>query len=153
MPTLLVDLTCELPATPSEVFAVIGDHRALPRWIPGLRQVEVDDSGAKLPGGVGTRRTLRMLVGPPGVEVVTAFDPPARIAYGATDESLRGLCTQHAAELSCVPTERGTRLRWTVRAELSSSWWRRFIAPLMFRLVCRAGLRRLRRRFDAASSR
>jgi len=143
--TLLVDMTCELPAAPEDVFAVIGDHRALARWIPGLRAVEVDESRADSPGGAGTRRTLRMGLGPPGVEVVTVFAPPHRIAYGATDESLRGLCTCHAAELTCTPSGGGTVVRWTVRARLSTSWWRRWLAPLMFRLVCRAGLRRLRR--------
>jgi|CZKU01.1.fsa_nt_gi hypothetical protein len=146
-PPLLVEATCELEAEPSEVFALIGDHASLPRWIPGLRRVEVDESRALSPRGVGTRRTLRMLLGSPGVEVITAFEPPARLAYSATDESLRGLCTGHIAELSCAACGTGTRLRWTVRAQPSHSWWKRIVARLMFNLACRAGLRNLRRQF------
>ena len=134
-PPVLAEATCELGAEPSEVFALIGDHASLPQWIPGLRRVDVDESRALSPRGVGTRRTLRMLLAPPGVEVITAFEPPVRLVYSATDESLRGLCTRHSAELSCAACGTGTRLRWTVRAQPSPSWWRRIVAHFMFSLV------------------
>jgi uncharacterized protein YndB with AHSA1/START domain len=142
-PTRLLDAVIHLRAPASEVFALIGDHRALPRWVPGVRRVVVDDSRAESPGGVGARRTLHMVLGPAGEEVVTTFVPPVRLRYSATDESLRGLCRSHTAELSCVPTERGTRLRWIVDVELPVSLWRRAVARALFWLVCSAGLRRL----------
>jgi uncharacterized protein YndB with AHSA1/START domain len=141
------DAICELGAPPSVVFAFIANHAELPRWIPGLRRVDVDESQARSRGGVGTRRTLHALAGPPGVEIVTALEPPHRLVYSATDESLRGLCTDHSAELSCIASARGTVLRWTVRAKPPSSWWRRILARLVFNLACRAGLRNLRKEF------
>jgi hypothetical protein len=151
-PPLLFDAACDLGAPPAVVFAFIADHAALPRWIPGLRRVDVDETRACSPGGVGTVRKLHALAGPPGVEIVTAFEPPACLAYSATDESLRGLCTRHTAELSCRAIASGTRLRWTVRADPSPSWWKRVAARLIFNLACQAGLRNLRTHFRRRGS-
>jgi hypothetical protein len=90
-----------------------------------------------------------MSIGPPGVEVVTAFEPVSRLTYSATDESLRGLCSGHSAELALTPSAAGgTLLRWTVWAEPAPSWWRRTLAHLLFRLACGAGLRNLRKLFQ-----
>jgi hypothetical protein len=149
---LLFDETCELDAPPMAVFALIADHGAWPRWIAGLRRLDVDESSARVPGGVGIRRILYPLFGPPGVEVVTAFAPPFGLAYSATDDSLRGLCTRHEAVLSCTPTARGTRLRWTVRARPSSSWWKRIIARFVFSWPYRAGLKNLREHFSVRTA-
>jgi hypothetical protein len=146
-PTVIIDGTRELNAQPSAIFAVISNHRALPRWIPGLRRVDLDESPSVSPHGIGTRRTLRMFLGPAGVEVITAFEPPSLLSYSATDESLRGLCTNHTAELSCTASARGTLLRWRVQATLPRSWWRRLLTALVFRTVCRAGLRNLSHMF------
>jgi len=150
--TVLFDGRAELGARPSDVFSFVADHAGLPRWIPGLRRVDVDVSEAQTPGGVGTRRTLRMRVGPPGVEIVTAFEPPNRLAYSATDASLRRLCTNHQAELTCAPTPSGTHLRWTVRAKPSPSWWRRLAARFVFNAACGAGMTNLRKYFLARAS-
>jgi uncharacterized protein YndB with AHSA1/START domain len=149
---LLFDETCELDAPPMAVFARLADHRTWPRWIAGLRRVDVDESCARVPGGAGIRRILYPIFGPPGVEVVTAFEPPFGLAYSATDDSLRGLCTLHEAVLSCTPTARGTRLRWTVRARPSSSWWKRIIARCVFSWPYRAGLRKLQEHFSVRAA-
>jgi uncharacterized protein YndB with AHSA1/START domain len=141
------DATCELGASPSAVFALIADHAALSQWVPGLRRVDVDDSRASTPGGVGTRRTLIPAIGPPGVEVVLAFDPPNFLAYSATDASLRGLYTRHRVEMSCTPTPRGTLFRWVIRGLPSVSWFKRIAAQLMFGLAQRASVRNLQRLF------
>lgn len=139
----------ELNARPEAVFAIISDHQRLPTWIPGLRRVDVDESNAMSPGGIGTRRTLYPMVGPSGVEVIVDFDPPRRLVYCASDESLRGLLTRHRAEISCEPSVSGTRIRWLVRGIPSRTWWRRVLAGAVFRHAQRSGLANLRRRFPA----
>lgn len=111
----------ERDAPPGVVFTFVSEHRRLPSWIPGLRRLEVDESQALSPGGIGTRRTLHPVAGASGVEVVLAFEPPRRMVYSASDESLRGLLTEHRAELCRV----------------------------VFRYAQRAGLSKLGRRFAA----
>ncbi|MEY2930654.1 MAG: Polyketide cyclase / dehydrase and lipid transport [Pseudomonadota bacterium] len=147
-----LEASCELGAAPEVVFALLSDHASLPSWVPGLRRVEVDCSNAVSPGGVGTRRTLHALAGPPGTEIITDLVAPQRLAYSATDSSLRGLLTQHRAELCCEPSEGGTRLRWSVSGVPSQTWWKRVGARLIFGGAQRAGLRNLRRRFPPRRS-
>jgi uncharacterized protein YndB with AHSA1/START domain len=144
---ILFDAGTELNARPEAVFAVISDHRGLPSWIPGLRRVDVDESQALSPGGIGTRRRLYPLVGASGVEVILELDPPRGIVYSASDASLRGLLTRHRAELWCEASAGGTRIRWVVRGIPSRTWWKRVIAWIVFRHTQRAGLANLRRRF------
>ena len=143
------EAAADLDAAPEVAFALISDHRRLPSWIPGLRRVEVDESQALSPGGVGTRRTLYPVVGPFGVEVVVEFEPPRRMAYSASDASLRGLLTRHRAELWCEPSAAGTRVRWVVRGVPARTWWKRMLAWLFVRHAQRAGLANLRRHFAA----
>ena len=145
-PAVLFDATCTLDVAPTLAFDYIADHAGLPRWIPGLRSVSVDESASESPGGVGTRRILRAIAGPPGTEVVTAFDRPLRLAYRATDESLRGLCTSHNAELRCRPHHAGCEIQWTVTAMLPDALWRRVAARLVFYIVYGLALRNLRAR-------
>lgn len=134
-------------APPEVVFAFIADHQRLPAWVPGLRRVEVDNSLALTTGGVGTRRTLYPFVGLSGVEVIVDFEPPHRLAYRASDESLRGMLTQHLAEISCQPVAPGTHLRWVVRGVPARRWWQRVVARLVFNYALCTGLANLRRRF------
>lgn len=136
-----------LSAPPAVVFALISNHAALPTWVPGLRRVDVDDSRAARPGGVGTRRTLYPHVGVPGTEVVVAFEPPFRLSYSATDESLRGFLTAHLSELHCAAYGDGTELSWTIRGRLARSWWKRLFARLLFARAIRVGAKNLERRF------
>lgn len=139
-----------LSAPPAVVFELISDHAALPTWIPGLRRVDVDGSRATAPRGVGTRRTLYPRVGGPGTEVVVAFEPPFRLSYSATDESLRGFLTAHVSELHCAAYGDGTELSWIVRGRLARSWWKRLLARLLFARAIRTGVKNLERRFAPA---
>jgi uncharacterized protein YndB with AHSA1/START domain len=146
------DLSCELGAPPEVVFSLLRDHAALPEWVPGLRSVEVDVAAAEVPGGAGTVRTLYPWLGSAGRETVLALEPPWRLAYSASDESLRGLYSAHLAELTCAASPAGTRLRWIVRARSSPRWWLRGTARLLFGLGLRGALRRLRRRFPIGAT-
>jgi hypothetical protein len=137
----------EIHAPPEVVFAILSDHRGLLTWIPGLRRVDVDESGAQSPGGIGARRTHVPIAGPSGVEVIVGFELPRKMAYCASDESLRGLLTRHRSELWCESSPVGTLLRWSVRGEPSRTWWKRILARVVFRRAQRVGLANLRRRF------
>jgi uncharacterized protein YndB with AHSA1/START domain len=145
------DRSCELDVAPEKLFALLRDYEALPQWVPGLSRVEVDRSWAQSPDGVGTRRTLHPKLGVAGVETITAFEPPRLLAYSASDESLRGLYTAHSSELLCIPTERGTCLRWTIRAQPSAIWWKRVATRVMFGMAQQASLHRLHERFGNVS--
>jgi uncharacterized protein YndB with AHSA1/START domain len=145
------DRSCDLGVTPEALFALLRDYTALPRWVPGLRRVEVDASAAASPDGVGTRRILHPHLGVAGVETITAFEPPHRLAYSASDESLRGLYTSHSSELCCTPSEQGTHVRWVIRAWPSERWWKRLAARWLFGLAQQASLRRLRELFPLRS--
>jgi uncharacterized protein YndB with AHSA1/START domain len=142
----------EINAQPEVVFAIISDHRRLPTWIPGLRRVDVDESQALSPGGIGTRRRLHPIVGPSGVEMIIEFEPPRKMVYRASDESLRGLLTRHRSEISCESSAAGTRLRWIVRGIPSQTWWKRILAKAMFSHAQQTGLANLRRRFPVEKS-
>lgn len=139
-----------LSAPPAVVFELISDHAALPTWVPGLRRVDVDGSRATAPRGIGTRRILYPRVGVPGTEVVVAFEPPFRLSYSATDESLRGFLTAHLSELQCAAYGEGTELSWTIRGRLARSWWKRLLARLLFARAIHAGVKNLERRFAPA---
>ena len=152
VPPIQFEAGIEVDAQPEAVFALISDHRQLPSWVPGLRRVEVDESQASSPGGVGTRRKLYPIIGAAGVEVVVAFEPPHRIVYSASDESLRGLLTRHRAEISCQPSAGGTLIRWIVRGVRSRSGWKRILAKMVFRHALRGGLANLHRHFLAAGA-
>jgi hypothetical protein len=141
------DCSCDLGVTEDVLFALLRDYRALPRWVPGLRRVEVDASRAASPDGVGTRRILYPRLGAAGVETITAFEPPRRLAYSASDESLRGLYTGHSSELYCTPSEQGTHVRWVIRGWPSERWWKRFLARWLFGMALEASLHRLRQLF------
>jgi len=111
-----------LPAPPAVVFELISDHAALPTW-------------------------LYPRIGVPGTEVVVGVEPPFRLSYSATDESLRGFLTAHRSELHCAAYGDGTELSWTIRGRLAPSWWKRWIARLVFARAIRTGVKNLERRF------
>lgn len=136
----------ELGAPPHVVFAFISDHAALPSWIPGLKRVDVDARAAGR-AGVGIRRTLHMFAGAAGTEIVTELEPARRLVYSATDDSLRGLLTDHRAELRCDERQGWTRFSWLITGRPAVSWWKRFVAHVIFSAAIYLGLRNLRRRF------
>lgn len=140
---VIADVSVVVPGIQPDVFALLGNHALLPTWAPGLKQVEVDDTNATSPGGVGAVRTLYPKIGPPGRETIVAFEPDHRLAYSASDASLRGLCTGHLTEISLESAAGGTRLRWVTRVVLARSWWRRVLAYTMFRWAAHASCKKL----------
>jgi uncharacterized protein YndB with AHSA1/START domain len=100
-----VELERTLPASPAEVFAVVGDLCSYGDFVP-LTRVE-HDAG---PPGVGWRFTGLSGVGPlPLVDrmEVTEWDPPHRFAVVKLGPVLAG-----GARVTLEPVGEGTRLLW-----------------------------------------
>lgn len=117
--------TWDVEASPAQVFELIADSEAWPRWWRGVTDVRVLEPGA--PDGVGNvrRYTFRSLL-PYDLtfEVrATLVDPPSRL-FGDASGELVG-----QGRWFLVPTPRGTRVRyeWDVA---TSEWWMNVIAPL-----------------------
>lgn len=135
---------CFLAAPPEIVFETITRHEGLPRWAPGVARVEVDDSKSDTPGGVGAVRTLYPRFGPPGQEVIWLMQAPTRFGYSATDASLRGLCTQHATDITIEPQGSGSMVRWKVSTRPGPGLWRRWVTAWLFRFAVTRSLANLR---------
>lgn len=100
-----VEIVRTLPATPAEVFAVVGDLPSYGDFVP-LTRVEHDPGSV----GVGWRFTGLSGVGPlvlvDNMEV-TAWDPPHRFAVAKLGPVLAG-----GARVVLEPSGAGTRLVW-----------------------------------------
>lgn len=140
-------------ASPRDVFALVSNHARLPEWAPGVLRVEVDNSGAQVPGGAGAVRTLIPRFGRRGHERITRVDRAAlRIDYSATDESLVGLCSDHHASITCSAEGAGTRVSFSVQTAPGHDRVRSWLGRWMFRAAVAVSLRRLARCFAGKPS-
>lgn len=98
-----------LDATPEAVWSVLGDHRALPRYLFRLLKVTVDNREAVRPDGPGAVRVISAL-GSVTRERVYAHQRASHLCYGLIGD---GLVRNHVASLRLEPEGAGTRL--TVR--------------------------------------
>jgi len=110
----------EVEATPDEVFSILEDATALPRWWPAmyLEVTEVDAGGADGVGRVLSYVSKAWL--PHTVRWsarITSFQRPATLEFESFgDLEGRGSWTLEAAGSTCVVTH-----RWSVRAETVTS--------------------------------
>lgn len=143
---LLVEVN--LPAPPNEVFRVISDFGNLPRWMPLMVRVEVDNTNAAIPGQVGAVRVIHAAIGRPTRETVRAYEAPWLLAYSADDRSLRGMYTDHTGILICKEIDDGaTRLCWATYAVDGRNPLLRVCGRLVFRYLVNQSLRNLARQF------
>ncbi len=142
---LLVDRSAVVAAPRERVWEFITDFEQLPRWLPGLARCEVDDREAEVPGQVGAVRVIvPILGGPTTYERVTAFEPPERLVYSATDASLLGMATDHRSVLTLQPRAGETEVRWAIYARLAQGL-RGAAGRQVFRFVASRGLSNLTR--------
>lgn len=141
---LQLRVTREFPVSQEQLFAMLKDFEAAPKWIPFVRHVEVDHTEATEPGGVGTIRKMRSPVGSVTEERVRAIDPPSFLAYSAADEGLWGMYTDHTSVLACrsLAVDR-CELSWSVYARPGKSFFKRTLGRPVFRFVVARGTRRL----------
>jgi len=144
---LVLARACRLGASQEELFAFIADFPRLPEWMPMMKRCHVDNARAQVPGGVGAVRVIDSGIGAPTHEEVRAFEPPALLAYSATDASLRGLFTSHLGVLVCeAHPAGGARLNWLSYARPGVGP-QKFLGPRVFKFMIQQSLARLAARF------
>ncbi len=147
---LQMEFSVELKAPQEQVFAFISDFSRLPEWMPTLSRVDVDNTHAQTPGGVGAVRQIRSPGGKRTYETVKRFEPPSVLAYSASDASLMGMYTNHLGVLTCEPVGNGhTRFRWLVYATPARSAFMRVVGKQMFSWILGRSVKNLQKRFGS----
>ncbi|MBF6172063.1 SRPBCC family protein [Nocardia blacklockiae] len=142
----------ELNVTPEQVFEVLADASAWPRWATVITGVTWTSPE---PRGIGTTRTVHMRGGIVGNEEFLAWEPNTHMAFRFNECSTKGI-TAFAEDYRIVPTAGGCRLTWTMAmaGDRPTSVSLRLFGPLMnatFRYFLR-NLRKLTdRRFATAA--
>jgi carbon monoxide dehydrogenase subunit G len=135
----------ELAITPEQVFEVLEDADAWPRWASVITRV---DWTSPKPYGVGTTRTVRMRGGIVGDEEFLAWEPYRYVAFRFNTCSTRAVAA-FAEQYTVEPTPGGCRLTWTLaqQARGPAALVMRAVTPVMNRTF--AGyLKNLRRYTD-----
>lgn len=100
----------DLAITPEQLFEVLADAAAWPRWAPAITRVTWTSPP---PIAVGTTRTVDMRGGIVGEEVFTVWDPPRAMAFHFTATTAPGM-DAFAEHYDVVATPTGCRLTWTL---------------------------------------
>ncbi|WP_063046235.1 SRPBCC family protein [Nocardia pseudovaccinii] len=135
----------ELNITPEQLFQVLGDAEAWPKWAKVITDVRWTSPE---PRDVGTTRTVTMRAGIIGNEEFLAWEPYRHMAFRFNECSIRGIAA-FAEDYGIVPTTAGCRLTWTLAmsGDAVTSASIRLAAPLM-NLTFRWFLRNLRKVTD-----
>ena len=105
------EVRLNIPA--EELFALIEDHEALPKWVPFIHQVKVDNSHAKVPGGYGAVRTCTTADGQEVTEDIVHLKPGRALAYAIRDDNNMGL-TNHVGVMVVTKGHHGeARFTWS----------------------------------------
>ncbi len=131
----------ELNVTPEQVFEVLADASAWPRWATVITDVTWTSPE---PRGIGTTRTVRMRAGIVGNEEFLAWEPHSHLAFRFNECSTKGI-RAFAEDYRIVSTPTGCRLTWTMAmsGDRPTSVSLRLFAPLM-NATFRHFLRKLR---------
>ncbi|MBM9458973.1 SRPBCC family protein [Nocardioides sp. zg-536] len=136
----------DLAITPEELFEVLADADAWPRWAKVITHVEWTTPE---PHGVGTRRTVTMRGGLVGEEEFLAWDPPRMMSFrfnACSTRTVRAFAERYDVEA----TPGGCRMTWTLALDVRGP--SRLGMPLgrpVMDAVFRGFLHRLRRYTDA----
>jgi carbon monoxide dehydrogenase subunit G len=131
----------DLAITPEQLFEVLEDASAWPRWAKVITKVTWTSAP---PRGVGTTRTVHMRGGLIGDEEFLLWEPPTRMAFRFNTSSEKTV-RAFAERYDVVPTAQGCRLTWTLALEVAGP--SRFVTPLgkpVMNLTFRWFLRKLR---------
>ena len=104
----------DLPITPDQLFEVLADADAWPRWASVITHVAWT---TPLPRDVGTRRTVTMRGGLVGDEQFLAWEPPTMMSFRFNAASTRTV-RAFAERYDVVPTADGCRLTWTLALDV-----------------------------------
>ena len=137
--------TVDLAITPEQLFEVLEDADAWPRWAKVITKVTWTSAP---PRDVGTTRTVHMRGGLVGDERFLLWEPPTRMAFRfdtASEKTIRAFAERY----DVVRTPDGCRLTWTLALDVTGP--SRFVTPLgkpVMNLTFRWFLRKLRRYTD-----
>lgn len=146
---LQVKLIRHLDATQRQLFDYIRDFERLSEWIPGARKSWSDDTNAEAPGQVGAVRMISTGFGRPVREVVKAFEAPRMIAYSATDDSLRGIYTDHLSVITCEPHPAGGSVMvWLAYAQPARNPAKRWLGKKVFEVTLHRAIKTLERKLQ-----
>ncbi|UDY25010.1 SRPBCC family protein [Nocardioides sp. Kera G14] len=104
----------ELAITPEQLFQVLADAEAWPRWAKVITKVTWT---TPLPREVGSTRTVHMWGGLVGDEEFLVWEPYRRMAFRFNEASEKSIVA-FAEDYVVTPTARGCRLTWTLALEV-----------------------------------
>lgn len=107
----------DLAITPAQLFEVLADATAWPRWARAITAVEWTTSA---PRGVGTMRTVSMRGGLVGAEEFLAWDEHTLLAFRFNEASEKRI-KAFAERYDVVATAGGCRLTWTLALEVTGA--------------------------------
>lgn len=139
----------DLAVTPEQLFEVLGDADAWPRWASVITKVTWTSPE---PRGVGTTRTVQMRGGIVGDEEFLAWEPFRHMAFRFNACSTRSVAA-FAEDYRVEPIPGGCRLTWTMAQKPAGPARPAMVAvgPLL-NLGLRRFLRNLRRYTDSRFS-
>ncbi len=135
----------DLAVTPEELFEVLADADAWPRWATVITKVTWTSPE---PRGVGATRVVDMRGGIVGSEEFLAWEPARRMAFRFNESSTSALAA-FAEDYRIEPAPQGSRLTWTLANRLTGP--ARLAAPLtgpVMNMAFRRFLSNLRRYTD-----
>ena len=104
----------DLAITPEQLFEVLADADAWPKWAKAITKVTWTSPGAAQGQiGVGTTRTVDMRGGIVGEEEFIDWNPPSTMAFYFTATTAPGM-EAFAEYYEVVPPPNGCRLTWTL---------------------------------------
>jgi ribosome-associated toxin RatA of RatAB toxin-antitoxin module len=107
-----VTVSAEIPVRPDQLFAVLEDAAAWPRWLTSIQKVTWTSPEPK---GIGTTRTVEIGNAFVVNEEFIAWETNERMAFRFTDCS-RPVFRQFAEDYRIIGTDKGCRLTWSVLA-------------------------------------
>lgn len=136
----------DLAITPGQLFEVLADAEAWPRWAKAITKVTWTSPE---PRGVGTTRLVHMRGGLLGNEEFLAWEPYRHMAFRFNECSMRAVAA-FAEDYRVEPTPGGCRLTWTMAQKSTgpSRWVMAATHPVM-NLTLRWFLNNLRGYTDA----
>lgn len=107
----------DLAITPAQLFEVLADATAWPRWAKAITDVTWTTPA---PRGAGTMRTVTMRGGLVGAEEFLAWEEHTLLAFRFNEASEKRL-KAFAERYDVVPTPGGCRLTWTLALEVTGA--------------------------------
>lgn len=107
----------DLNITPEQLFEVLADAAAWPRWAKVITGVEWTTPE---PRGVGTMRTVSMRGGLLGAEEFLAWEEHTLLAFRFNEASEKRI-KAFAERYDVVPTAQGCRMTWTLALEVTGA--------------------------------